>query len=177
MSINFFQIDMVSIHISPFKIFCLFYTKNLLFLFYTITFQKHLHQIIYPKNLFQYNIHFSSNLLLFQPSLHLFLTATTTGHYHNHHHHCNNHKTYNTISDLLKQTPNHDLHPQQHKEQIQGNLKPNPPNPFKFPIHKTQIHLKSKSKPITCKQHQILTTKSKSPNPQIKRIEYKFPNP
>ena len=85
MSVNFFQIDMVSIRIGPFKIFCLFYTKNLLFLFYTITFPKHLHQIIYPKNLFQYNIHFSSILLLFQPFLSTSLsqllplaTATTT---------------------------------------------------------------------------------------------------
>ena len=36
-----------SIHISSFKFFCLFYTKNLLFLFYTITFIKHPHQFIY----------------------------------------------------------------------------------------------------------------------------------
>ena len=32
---------------------------------------------------------------------------------------------------------------QQHKQQIQVNLKSNPPNSFKFPIHRNQIHLKS----------------------------------
>ena len=32
---------------SSFKFFCLFYTKNLIFLFYTITFIKHPHQFIY----------------------------------------------------------------------------------------------------------------------------------
>ena len=34
------------------KRFCLFYTKNLLFLFYTITFTKHLHQFIYYTHFF-----------------------------------------------------------------------------------------------------------------------------
>ena len=65
----------------------------------------------------------------------------------------------------------------QHKHQIQIKLKSNPPYPFKFPIHKNQIHFKSKSKTSTCKEHQILTTKSKSPNPQVKQRESKSPNP
>ena len=65
----------------------------------------------------------------------------------------------------------------QHKQEIQMKLKSNPPYPFKFPIHRNQIHLKSKSKTSTCKEHQILTTKSKSPNPQVKQRESKSPNP
>ena len=36
-------------------------------------------------------------------------------------------------------------------------------------IHGNQIHLKSKSKTSTFKEHRILTTKSKSPNPQVKQ--------
>ena len=129
-------------------------------------------------------------LLLFQPFLSTFLIATTTSHCHDHHHnqyktyngHChghhhNHHKAYNIISDMLKQTPNHALHLQQHKQQIHGNLKSNPPYPFKFHIHRNQIHLKSKSKRSTCKERHILTTKSKSLNPQVKQRESKSPNP
>ena len=49
-------------------------------------------------------------------------------------------------------------HSNMYKTQIQGNLKSNPPHPFKSPIHRNQIHLKSKSKTSTCKEHQILIT-------------------
>ena len=54
-----------TIHISPAKFFHLFYSKNLLFLFYTTTFPEHPHQFIYFTNLFYLNIIIYSFLLLF----------------------------------------------------------------------------------------------------------------
>ena len=40
--------------------FCLFCKKNLLFLFYTIAFTKHLYQFIYSKHLFQYHCYYKA---------------------------------------------------------------------------------------------------------------------
>ena len=59
-------------YISLCKRFCLFYKKNLLFLFYTITFTKHLHQFIYYthffiKIIFSLNFFIISHLTLFFP--------------------------------------------------------------------------------------------------------------
>ena len=52
------------------KRFCLFYTKNLFFLFYTIIFTKHSHQFIYYTYFF-IKIIFSSLFLLFPTYPHL----------------------------------------------------------------------------------------------------------
>ena len=59
-------------HISSWKRFHLFYTKNLHFLFYTITFTKHPHQFIYFTRLFN-KIFILHQFFIIFPNSHTFL--------------------------------------------------------------------------------------------------------